>query len=62
MAAAVERRPEPAVRVAAVRLPSDHPLRESTDRLDQMAQSDPSPTVRQLAQSYLKMPVRKAPR
>ena len=48
--------PEPAVRVAAVRFASDHPLVDLSDRIDQMAQSDPSPTVRQLAQSYLRMP------
>lgn len=48
--------PEPAVRVAAVRFASDHPLVDLSDRIDQMAHSDPSPTVRQLARMYLGTP------
>jgi hypothetical protein len=44
---------EPAVRVAAVRAAVSHPLVDLSDRIDQMAQSDPSPTVCQLARYYL---------
>jgi hypothetical protein len=45
--------PEPAVRVAAVRAAVGDPRVDLSDRLDQMIQSDPSPTVSQLAQYYL---------
>lgn len=45
--------PAPAVRAAAVRASSEHSLIDLTDRLEQMAQNDPCPTVRQLAQHYL---------
>jgi hypothetical protein len=44
---------EPAVRVAAVRAAAGHPQVDLSDRIDQMAQSDPSPTVCQLARYYL---------
>jgi hypothetical protein len=44
---------EPAVRVAAVRAAVAHPQVDLSDRIDQMAQSDPSPTVCQLARYYL---------
>lgn len=43
----------PAVRAAAVRLASEHGQLDFADRLGQMAQNDPSPTVRQLAGYYL---------
>jgi hypothetical protein len=45
--------PEPAVRVAAVRAAAADPRVDLSDRMDQMAQSDPSPTVSQLARYYL---------
>ena len=45
--------PEPAVRVAAVRAAVADPRVDLSDRLDQMIQSDPSPTVSQLARYYL---------
>jgi hypothetical protein len=45
--------PEPAVRVAAVRAATIDPRVDLSDRLDQMVQSDPSPTVSQLARYYL---------
>lgn len=45
--------PEPAVRVAAVRAAVTDPRIDLSDRLDQMIQSDPSPTVSQLARYYL---------
>src|SRR5262249_52604611 len=47
--------PEPAVRAAAVRAASELPLANLSDRLEQMAQSDPSPTVRQLAHHYSRL-------
>jgi hypothetical protein len=43
----------PAVRAAAVRVMSRMSLIDLTDRIDQMARSDPSPTVAQLARYYL---------
>jgi hypothetical protein len=43
----------PAVRAATIRAASEGGWTHLTDRLEQMAQSDPSPTVRQLAQFYL---------
>jgi hypothetical protein len=43
----------PAVRAAAVRVMSQQSLIDLTDRIDQMARSDPSPTVAQLARFYL---------
>ena len=48
--------PTPAVRAAAVRAASDQAMLKMinlTDRLEQMAQNDPCPSVRQLAQYYL---------
>jgi hypothetical protein len=41
------------VRAAAVRVMSRLTLIDLTDRIDQMARSDPSPTVAQIAQYYL---------
>ena len=43
----------PAVRAAAVRVATEQKVRSLTDRLEQMAQNDPCPSVRQLAQYYL---------
>jgi len=43
---------EPAVRVAAIRAALTQPSVRFADRLKQMCQSDPSPTVRQLAAHY----------
>jgi HEAT repeat protein len=43
----------PAVRAAAVRAVCEQRTANLSDRLEQMAQNDPSPTVRQLAQHYL---------
>jgi hypothetical protein len=45
--------PEPAVRVAAMRAAAADPRVDLSDRLDQMTQRDPSPTVSQLARYYL---------
>jgi hypothetical protein len=45
--------PVPAVRAAAVRSAAEHRLANLADRLEQMAQNDPCPTVRQLAKYYL---------
>jgi HEAT repeats len=45
--------PSPAVRAAAVRAASEQRLSPFSDRLLQMAQNDPSQTIRQLAQYYL---------
>lgn len=42
-----------AIRAAAVRAAAEQNVAQLTDRIEQMAQSDPSPTVRQLAQYYL---------
>lgn len=44
----------PAVRAAALRLMSEQALIDLTDRIDQMARTDPNPTVSQLAQFYLR--------
>jgi hypothetical protein len=46
----------PSVRVAAMRAMTLQPYLDLTDRIDQMARSDGSPTVRQLAQYYLQCP------
>jgi hypothetical protein len=43
----------PAVRAAAVRMASEQATASLQDRLEQMIEKDPSPTVRQLAQYYL---------
>jgi hypothetical protein len=48
--------PSPAVRVAAMRAMTQQPFLDLSDRIDQMAQGDPSPTVSQLARYYLKAP------
>jgi hypothetical protein len=53
--------PEPAVRVAAVRAAVADPRVDLSDRLDQMIQSDPSPTVSQLARYYLSCQKRRNP-
>jgi hypothetical protein len=45
--------PSPAVRVAAIREMSQQAFLDLSDRIDQMARSDPSPTVCKLAQFYL---------
>jgi hypothetical protein len=45
--------PVPAVRAAAARAAGENDQVDLSDRLTQMAQSDPSPTVRQLARYYL---------
>ena len=45
--------PSPAVRVAALRLMWRQKLVDLSDRIDQMARTDDSPTVCQLAQFYL---------
>jgi len=46
--------PAPSVRAAALRAMSQQTLVDLTDRIDQMAQNDPSPTVCYLAALYLK--------
>jgi HEAT repeat protein len=48
--------PAPEVRVAAVRAAAEHETVDLTDRIDQMARSDPSPTVCQIARFYLNYP------
>jgi hypothetical protein len=48
--------PSPAVRVAAMRAMSQQTFADLSDRIDQMARDDQSPTVRQLAQFYLNCP------
>jgi HEAT repeat protein len=45
--------PVSAVRAAAVRAAAEQKVVDLTDRLEQIAQNDPSPTVRQLARYYL---------
>src|SRR5262249_2477180 len=45
--------PAPAVRAAAARAAASQTLVDLTDRIDQMAQTDPSPTVQQVARYYL---------
>jgi hypothetical protein len=54
--------PSPAVRVAAMRAMTQQPFLDLTDRIDQMARSDPSPTVSQLARYYLTAPKPGSPR
>jgi hypothetical protein len=48
--------PSPAVRVAAMRAMTLQPYLDLSDRIDQMARSDQSPTVCQLARYYLRCP------
>lgn len=45
--------PAPAVRAATIRMSAEQTLVDLSDRMEQMAQDDPSPTVRSLAQYYL---------
>ncbi len=45
--------PAPAVRAAAARIASHDPSDDLRRRLDEMAQTDPSPTVREIAQFYV---------
>ena len=45
--------PVPAVRAAAVRAAADQARIDLRDRVEQMAQTDPSPTVQQVARYYL---------
>ncbi len=45
--------PVPAVRAATVRMAAEQTLVDLSDRLEQMSQDDPSPTIRQLARYYL---------
>jgi len=45
--------PSPAVRAAAARAAASQTLVDLSDRIDQMAQTDPSPTVQQVARYYL---------
>ncbi len=52
----------PAVRVAAMRAMAQQPSIDLSDRIDQMARSDPSPTVCQLARYYLTCPRPARPR
>jgi len=48
--------PSPSVRVAAMRAMTQQGFVDLSDRIDQMARTDPSPTVCQLAQFYLNNP------
>jgi hypothetical protein len=52
--------PSPSIRVAAMRAMSQQSFVDLSDRIDQIAREDGSPTVRQLAQFYLSHPVRRA--
>lgn len=45
--------PSPAVRAASIRVASEHVQVDLSDRIEQMAVNDPSPTIRQLARFYL---------
>ncbi len=47
--------PEPAVRIAAARAAAEQDQPDLADRLREMAQSDQSPTVRQVAEAYAHM-------
>jgi hypothetical protein len=47
--------PNPAVRVAALRVMSEQAPDDFKDRIDEMAQRDPSPTVCDVARRYLKL-------
>jgi hypothetical protein len=47
--------PNPAVRVAALRVMSEQSPDDFRDRIDEMAQRDPSPTVCDVARRYLKL-------
>jgi hypothetical protein len=48
--------PSPSVRAAAMRAMTQQTFVDLSDRIDQMARTDPSPTVCQLAQFYLNCP------
>lgn len=48
--------PAPAVRAATIRMSAEQTLVDLSDRMEQMAQDDPSLTVRALAQYYLSRP------
>jgi hypothetical protein len=48
--------PSPSVRVAAMRAMTQQSFADLSERIDQMARTDPSPTVSQLAQYYLNSP------
>ncbi len=50
----------PAVRLAAIRAMSEQSPVDFKDRIDEMAQRDPSPTVSDVAQRYLKMSQRRS--
>jgi len=45
--------PTPAIRAAAARAATNQPQIDLSDRIEQMAQNDPSPTVQQVARYYL---------
>jgi hypothetical protein len=47
--------PEPAVKIAAIRAAAEHPAAGLVERVKDLAQSDRSPTVRQVAEAYLQM-------
>lgn len=49
----------PSIRVAAIRAMSQQSFVDLSDRIDQIAREDGSPTVRQLAQFYLNRPSRR---
>jgi hypothetical protein len=51
--------PNPAVRVAALRAMSEQAPSDFKDRIDEMAQRDPSPTVCDVAKRYLKLSQRR---
>jgi hypothetical protein len=54
--------PAPEVRVAAIRAAFENPLVDLSDRIEQMAHDDPSPTVSQLARYYHVQSARRKPR
>jgi hypothetical protein len=53
--------PSPSIRVAAMRAITQQKLVDLSDRIDQIAREDSNPTVRQLAQYYLRCSQRDAP-
>ena len=59
MAARLSHDSSPSVRVAAMRAMTQQSFVDLSDRIDQMARTDPSPTVCQLAQFYLTARVRR---
>ncbi|MFN4259172.1 MAG: HEAT repeat domain-containing protein [Gemmataceae bacterium] len=52
---------EPAVRAAALRAAAEQTIVDLTDRMEQMARNDPSPTIRQMACYYLSIRKQPAP-